>query len=352
MAGPDDFTGPGPQIPDFLRPPLVNPDIQREIFRERQLEQTRNARDATLAGLPAPALPSPTPVTPVPFPVGPAANDPVAGFSKLGSILKVGGVVVTGAIIARDLAFLFQEQAIDKMLIEQDLELETILTEAARKKAAETPVKVSPEIILVPPTPEIPEIIVTAPAPTPGTRPEFDPEVPVILPTAPVPKPAPTRVPSIPAPGLPRPSPQTAPSKSPKPAPTRRPARLPGGAPFGLPGGLPAFFPLPFSFPVGSPRRAPIGDNLTRLETPVQQSPTTRGFVSTVPSPQAQADAATERQCRERDRKKRRKNRCEEGFFRDTLDGKTDFTVWREVNCVTRKEIGDQSVAIDIFGGR
>ena len=351
---------PGGQIPDFLRPPLVDPNFAREIHRERALEEAANAAEARInarrAGLPAIPLDLPPPITPVPFPTGAAANDPIAGFSKVPGLLRLGGGLISVAIIVTDILRLAQEERINVMLIEQDLEIDTILKRARQRKAKEKPVRVSPEIILVPPTIEIPEIIVTAPRKSPAPRPTFDPESPVEIPAAPVPEPLPAALPSIPAPGLPQPLPETSPSKSPKPVPTRLPGRLPRGLPFPAPGRLPAFFPLPFSSPVSSPQRQPIGDRLTRPDPGVQQSPRPGAGASFIelPQPQPQPQTDLDRRCRERQKQKQRKNRCDEGFFRETRTGRTEFKVWRTVNCVTGKTVGEQSGdnVFDIFGGR
>lgn len=297
-------------------------------------------------------IPKPKPKTPVPFPSGPAANDPIARFSKIPGLFRIGGGLISVAIIAADILRLVQEERINVQMIEQDLEIDAILERGRKRKARETPVRVDPEIVLVPRPVEIPEIIVTAPRTPSVPRPVIDPVLPGDLPEAPVPLPLPVPAPVIPTPTLPQPSPQTVPAGLPKTAPAPRRRVLPGLLPILIPASLPAFFPLPFSTPVSTPKLRPIGDTLTSLRPVVQQSAVI-GSISFAPSadPSALTDTDLDRRCRDRQKKKQRKNRCDEGFFRETRTGKTEFTTWRTRNCATGSIVGDQSGATDIFGG-
>jgi hypothetical protein len=61
----------------------------------------------------------------------------------------------------------------------------------------------------------------------------------------------------------------------------------------------------------------------------VIQLPTQQPF----PQQATQAD----RKCQEVKRRRRRKGKCREGFFRE-YPNKTRFVEWREVDCVTRSE--------------
>lgn len=92
-----------------------------------------------------------------------------------------------------------------------------------------------------------------------------------------------------------------------------------------------------------TPRVAAIGTQLADLvgsTSPIgQATPFVSRFAAPAASPFAQRSRArtSDADCVEVDRARKR-NRCYEGFF-EQLPGRTRYTRWREVNCVTRKTI-------------
>ena len=114
---------------------------------------------------------------------------------------------------------------------------------------------------------------------------------------------------------------------------------------------FPQIFPSldPQIQPIADPAPFVIGDPLTPVESDVPQSlvPTTGG-VGTIelPTPQPVAQAQN---CQVVQRRRRKKGRCREGFFRESATG-TKFVTWRERPCgaSARKTAGN---VIDLFGG-
>jgi hypothetical protein len=284
------------------------------------------------AGMPAIPLPFPTPpITPQPFPTGPAANDPIFRPKiPLGSSIFRAGVA--GVIIATSIEILKElgQQQLDKEMREREAELEA----AKRARRRDEPfrreiVLPGPDVILDPNRVEFPrprrEI---RPAPPLVPRPVFEP-VPVSIPTPTVPVPAIEPVPiEIPAPA---PTPRATPRR----APRAKPRALPRTKPFFA--GLPRFFPigLPATSPVNVPRLRPQERPLTPTEplVPSLVQPNIGAIQLPTPQPVPQQDPA--RRCKEVKRRRKRKGKCEEGFYRE-FRGKTRFIPWRERDCDIR----------------
>lgn len=346
MPPPDDRF-PNPLIRDEDATP---PAAREETAREREIEDRLNER---LAGLPATPLPIPVPApkapTPVPFPSGPAANDPV--FSQAGTIARVGNIAILGASVAALILRKTQEDLIEKELIEADIFAEFELETRKRKEERDAQLATigAPVLLEAPGTIDInfPEAPASR-APASSSGPEIDfgsislPEIPIVTPTIPETLPGPSLpvpLPTPPTPESPAPISPKIPLPNPGPAAFPAPGPLPGAIPSVFPGPGPAQLPFFVSFPEFSPiADSPppvIGDPelLTPLGTPVQS------FVAgtaNVPSAQPSAQAQ-QSQCREVKRRRRRKGKCREGFYRE-FPGKTQFTPWREVNCATREE--------------
>lgn len=281
---------------------------------------------------------------PAPFPSGDAANDPKFPRRRprpvgrvFGRVLGAAGVILT----ASDIKEMMDE------LDRQQREIE----KAAEREIDERRMGRQVEPIEI----EFPNPFEISDAPKPAPTPEVDrPASPEVEPEPifqPFPPPAPIRVPfEIPVPAS---------DPAPVPAPKAPPA--PGGVPrpVGLPFGLP--FALPFALPGGSP--FPIGDPAPRL-SPSPRTPLTGfdprlvPFAGTAPDPAAQARP---NQCEEVQRRRRRKGKCREGFFREE-SGKTKFVTWRTRDCATGETIRDTKRSrdriirdseniIDLFGG-
>jgi hypothetical protein len=196
-----------------------------------------------------------------------------------------------------------------------------------------------------PPPVEIPDLPPNA-VPDPLALPDFDP--------------TPIGLPEI---VLPRPLPDIRPPTVPQPAPVPRPATEPFpriGTPPGLPGGLPGPLtfpfpsfpgvpsspfplpgapPLPFSPPIGVPAPAPLP---LPTPSPTPLTPINPGGVplpgfgfnpfagfDALPEPVAQPQT---QECQVVNRRRRRKGKCREGFFRES-PGSTRFITWRTRKC-------------------
>lgn len=180
-----------------------------------------------------------------------------------------------------------------------------------------------PEPLILPPTPQLPEI--TTPTEIDVVIPERRVAVPKkivfpeIFPEISVPRPTPTRRTTTPAP-----SPTRSPSVKPKPAllPFLFPSTLPSVRPSVRPSTRPSTRPA-------SPTQQP---NLTRFQQPaLRLSPST----STSPMFQTQPSSPTrsaQQNCEVVKRRRRRKGKCREGFFRE-FPGSTRYVTWREFDC-------------------
>lgn len=315
--------------------------------------------------LPLPQPPVPTPPTfpqPKPIPQGqrvptsrppfgtqPAANDPI--FRRGASIILQRAGLILGRIlgpvglgaIATDVFTRISERLLDIRL--EDLLAAEISRARRGRKAQERDSREvivrDPPILSPPATPKIPK---TVPKLPPG-RIEIFEDLPLDLPGFP------SQLPNFPGspggprtPTQPRPRPRTDPRRQPRPESPRtpRPKAPPSGNP--LIRVLPFGFPLPgtggVTLPLGSP--APIPSiRLTPSSPGVPSSPSVPVPVgSIIPAPGAgtQPRRATRRKCEEVKRRRRRKGKCREGFFEE-LPGKTRYTTWRTVDCVTRKPV-------------
>ena len=70
-------------------------------------------------------------------------------------------------------------------------------------------------------------------------------------------------------------------------------------------------------------------------------------IISAQPQPQPETNPD---RCQEVKRRRRRKGRCKEGFFRE-FPGKTQFIEWREVDCATRSDISEFGGFLDAASG-
>lgn len=224
--------------------------------------------------------------------------------------------------------------------LERRKEIEKEAEEAAERRREERIAR-SREVRTLPFPTKLPEIILPrsvprraippAPLPRPVPAPLPIPApVPSIPAPAPVPVPAPVR---IPAPA-PLPAPLPVPTRT-TPTPTRRPT--PAAAPLVGPVPIPNFFflgqPASLPFAQSVPQRlTPINPTVPQLPVPTIgtiQLPTTQPFPQQATQP--------DRRCQEVKRRRRRKGKCREGFFRE-FPGKTRYVTWREVDCATRSE--------------
>ena len=191
------------------------------------------------------------------------------------------------------------------------------------------------------------------PLPEPGAPAELEtrPQIDEIVTTAPRPGTAPTPV-IPPAPGIPTPSAPQIPRPSTLPGPAIGlpflPFVLPSGspAPFSPPGISPAPVPAPSPAPLPSPGPiiqpgTPPAINLTPPSAPLPlPSPRT----GTIELPRTGRLPRTRRRerCREVKRKRTR-GRCFEGFYAERRR-RTQFTRWREVDCLTGRDITGENI--------
>lgn len=259
---------------------------------------------------------APTPQRP-PFPTGPAANDPIFSIGR--AILRRGLAAIGLITSVLDLLNLGQIEIFNA----QQRALEELLKRAKQKAAdaqepREVTVPADADIPLPEPTP--------SPLPSAPPRPVFEPFPEAPAPQIPSPVPVELPTPSIPTPTIPAPRPVPAPS----------PLPIPGTVP--LPGirVSPFFLPSPGvrSSPLQSPRLVPIGDPLPLTPSTPTVPQFGTGFAPfqfLADQPQPQTDPARER-CQVVKRRRRKKGKCREGFFRETPGG-TEFTTWRERTC-------------------
>ena len=286
---------------------------------------------------PFPTLPPPTrgPGQVIQFPRTPPPEVPIIGKESLGR------AVITRALGAVNIAVIASEVLRRVSQNEQERifrEAEQAAEMEARRTGRDNPLG---EIFFpdraFPPGrfPEADEV--DDPLTIPRTVPSL-PEVPspIFLPE-PATKPV---IPPVPAPPRPEIAPAPGPARPTLPAPVPAPGPLP----------LRELFPLDFPgfrvrertrrqfIPAGDPvpEFPPIGDPLTPVRPSSPQFPSGVGFVDVGPSPDAQPQAA-QQQCQNVARRRRRKGKCREGFFKE-FPGSTRFVTWRTVDCVTRKE--------------
>ena len=265
-----------------------------------------------------------------PFPRGPAANDPIFRQGRrifgraLSRVLGLFGVGLT----------IFDIISMGKIELEKQRlsEIESVIKILKQREADKLPTREvvirDPAGVPTTPTPKIPRP--RAPD-LPGERrplPDISPTSPPVRLPFPgqLPGTLPT-TPTIPAPQpLPRPSPQIDPVFDPIFVPATRP-------------GLLSQFPI--RFPTASPRLQPLADplpfappglpGLTPPNTLV--APFSVGTIQLpqqTPSPQTQT-----RRCQNVKRRRRRKGKCREGFFKER-PGSTEFITWRTTDCGPR----------------
>lgn len=265
-----------------------------------------------------------------PFPRGVAANDPVFTRIGRGLIRKLGalaGIVLSGI----DLANLFQES----ILSENQRQLEQILARERQRRAdaqeprtviVDDPLGTEGQTTLPerPARPEIPDFPDEIRLPGGSDFPIILPRIPAPVPDIvvdPQPNPALPDIIFTPNPSLPGPLPSI-------PTPTRVQPLI-----------RPTIDPLPFAFPTPGPVASPLADPIPSLPpgdlfplTP----PNPLGVVSPLnfagidPTAQPQTNA---RRCEVVKRRRRKKGKCREGFFRER-PGETEFVTWRENNCL------------------
>lgn len=340
--GPDD---PFPFPPPFFPPPIpIGPFIRRR--RRRRFRRVGPRPGFRRGGVPAIVIPLPVPEPtqpvrpPVSFPTTPAANDPV--FSRAAKFIKIGSVIVTVAAVIDFLVREAQERTINR----EQREREQVDRQVARRLGAGKPprvVEIAPPA--APPRPTIFETI-------PDIGVENIPQLPQNLPS-PVEIPTPGRVPlevplptpgqvTIPAPGLPAPSPSPIGVPAPVSIPgigSPTPVFIPRTRPFSFPIFSPVGFPV-FD-PVSFPRRVPIGDPLTPITPPDVASPIQPGSIElpqTQPQPQNRRCPAPRRK-----KKKRRtkRDKCFKGLFREgPFDDQVTFKKWVQIDCSSGRELG------------
>ena len=267
----------------------------------------------------------------------------------LGRLGGIAGVVITGAIITRDVILERQRRRIDEEVAAREAEfqkrLDEIKARILRRGRVEVLPSPRPGIDSPAQTPVIEPRVLPTPEPAAQpvrTRPETRPPAPVEIPTErrpiieiPTPTPAP---PTEVAPDVIEiPVPTRSPATQPLPRPTTRPARRPGPLP-----GLPRIFPR--ALPRPSVRVRPRVRTRSR---PTVARPTLRpdAFASPRldPSPFAQPRSRAPEcpPCQRVKEKRRVRGECEEGFFREFAD-ETQFTTWRVRNCATGGKLKEE----------
>lgn len=335
MPNGDGFDRPTPrEVIETLRPPFDPPrDDVGEAF-ERPIPGTE--RETFFPG-PVP-FPDVVPIDiPAPFPA-PVSSAPAA----IGSIILRGGIVGVLGKLAIDILIELGQQRLDRELEELEAELETARRRTARLARERPPLTLPPlpqfeepdRDLVILPRPQVSPKLPDAPLPQPVEIPSAPVRVPVPAPPAPVVSPQPLEIPSptLPAPST-APVPRTVPTAPTRPAPVR----------FPLPTTIPFPFPFPSPLPTPRPTRVPIRESipdLTRIDPIVRPLvPSPVALPSVAPFAQSQVPPSTQqKECVEVKRRRRRKNVCREGFFRE-FPGKTRFITWREVDCLTGKEI-------------
>lgn len=277
---------------------------------------------------------------------GPAAGVLTAGLSAIEILRQVGDRVLEQE--QREMEADFRRE----MRRLRDLQLER---EGPREIfAGGAPPEIFPEIQ--------PPLGPPLPAPVPRLEPDIDLQTPVEIPleipspeidpgviTAPQPLPEPEALPGTdqPAPAQPAPTPTRAPARAPRPA--ARP-------------GLPGFPGWPGSGRVIRPgrifrrlprRRARPDQNPSRGRRPSTRPRLTRGTgrgLNPFQSPRlsiATQPAQNVERCRERQKRRRRRNKCAEGFFRERRDGTVDRQIWRERDCRTGERLTQEGTVRD-----
>ena len=317
------------------------------------------------AGLPATPLPvpgptpGPAPIVPI-FPTVPAANDPVFRQpTRVPAVARAGGGILGVGLLAIDIL----RQAGDQILAREQRQIEArrdrgrrqtqrILAErGAQRTVIITSPQALPQPDVLPPPGSFPDLPEAPRLPRPVSPSVPQPE-PLAIP-APVPLPAEIPAPSIPSPTVPRPTPSTQPGQTPLPA------GVPGiGSPT-LPVWIPSSLPPPAALPAAlpfwwlSPRRFWVGEaatnpaNLTRFNTPVVESPVLGNVTALNPATAAQP--ATER-CAQVRKRRRRRNVCAEGFFRELPNGDVENKIWRERECFSGRVINETGRISEVQG--
>lgn len=276
-----------------------------------------------------PPIPVPAPA-PFPGPIG--TGDPTK-IPKLGSIIfrglgrlagPVGAVLIIKDIIDLDREAKRQQREADEKA-KRDRELQRQADAQIRTVTVEdfpTPEpQPQPEPLVLPPIPQLPEI--TTPT-----------EIDVVVPDrrVAVPQEAPN-VEIFPEISIPSPTPTRRPATT--PATTPRPAKAPT-----LPTVLPFLFPSlsPSVRPSTRPGTRPASRNVPQVAQPNLtrfQQPSVGLSPSAATSPQLRTGSPVQNaqsQCQEVKRRRRRRGKCREGFFRE-FPGGTQYVTWRERDC-------------------
>jgi len=336
-------------IPNFGPFPF-SPLGPGQVLEREPVRSLPNGGGIRDAGLPAPIIPFPIPVPPsvptFPGPNIPAANQPFPPGGGAGSVARLGRLIrggfILGILIETAAAILRRKRELDEERDRQE-SLAEIAAEGRRRSARqrEALIETLPrrerfteaegkEIF------DFPALDVPGTVSAPAARADsvdFPLEIPDI--SAPFPVPNPVISPQIPE--IPEPAPVT----DPEPGPVFAP--VPG---FGVPGAVP--FPTPATFPIAPPaafpsfrpasfpRFRPVGDPLPpRLPLTPVGGPAL-GFAS-VPDPIGVPLQETnpDRKCKEVKRRRRKKGKCQEGFFKE-FPNRTRFITWRETDCDIR----------------
>lgn len=213
------------------------------------------------------------------------------------------------------------------------------------KKVPRKTTRPPPVFVPVPgtPAPAVPKI----PA-NPTLTPVSPPPAPSIFPAAPelpLDVPLPSAAPAVPKPALVPEilpvDPSLIPSKLPLPS-TATPATVPPKPPLKAPVELLLGLIAGQLFTARGARRGVTGDSAlaSLVGTPTaagQIAPFASRFAAPSALPQRQRARTSDQECVEVARARRR-GKCYEGFF-EQLPGRTRYTRWREVNCVTRKTV-------------
>jgi hypothetical protein len=262
----------------------------------------------------------------------------------------IAGVIIIGAEIIRDVILRRQQKQIDENMARQDAEFKRRLDEIKRRILAgriEVLPSPRPGVDSPPVMPVFEPIVLPQPRPAPVRvlpRPvEVAPgRVPIPAPSpAPAPVPAPQRrAAPAPAPG-PAPGPIAPPAPAPSPAPAPAPSPVRRAMPRPTPARRALPIPLPFAPPLPRIRPSIPRTGIRPIQTPgpsFAPSP----VPAPLPQPTTQPGAPTRGRecppCERVKRKRRKKGKCEEGFFRQQLDG-DEFFVWRTRDCATGVEI-------------
>lgn len=344
---------------DDIRPnPFPFPDFSRPVRGSRSqipidLGPFREALAQFLANLaavpttPPASTPVPRPVPPprIIFPNIPAANDPV--FSRAGTVLRAGNIVVGAAIIIDVLLRKAQDLTIEREEREREADFESFLRRRRRlalEKEPRTILFPSPAVLKgeefpLPDLTEIPEQPLGRPAFDPIDQPDVVVPAPVRLPSSPAPAVTPPTLP-VPA-SSPTPIPVGTPGIGTNPGVFTPPGATPAGSPLGVPGAFPISFPVapPVSFPVFTP----IGDLFPSPPlTTIDPVGVGSSFADVLDFPQPQPSTDPARRCRpcpEEDPPTAR-DACFKGLYREgRLSNDVDFTEWAEINCETGEEI-------------